>query len=44
MNRRTRLRPNWPNLAALAVTTASVWLITWGWLGVAADKVCEVAL
>lgn len=40
--KRTRLRPNWSNIAAAAVTTASVLLVTWGWLDIAADKVCAL--
>ncbi len=42
--KRTRLRPNWGNIAALAVTTASVLLVVWGWLDIAADKACGVVL
>lgn len=37
--RPTRLRPNWSNIAALTVTVASVLLVTWGMLAVAADQV-----
>jgi len=39
--KRTRLRANWSNIAALAVTTASVALLTWGWLDLAAQQVCS---
>ncbi|GAA1936628.1 hypothetical protein GCM10009775_30680 [Microbacterium aoyamense] len=40
--KRTRLVPNWGNIAAAAVTSASILLVTWGMFDLAADKVCAL--